>query len=277
MLDKNPTAAVGLLEKVISMYKNGYLAGTHDHWWLVPTRNYYKNIYLQSINTITSILDRNGEHQEIIDICEEAMKHEQFDESIHYSYIKARAAKGSMGQAKEHFRYMSDTFRREFGISPTKGFEKLYSKLFKPDNHGQDSVFSSNSLIENYSPDGPLVCSPSSFKLQFQIDIRRNERLGQIPFICLFTLVSKNKDAPPLKILDNTMDNLKNILLSSLRKGDLIAKWNKSQMLLSLSALDIKQAGKALNRIQQKWKKNDNGDFTLNIRVEGMQQKETVI
>ena len=149
--------------------------------------------------------------------------------------------------------------------------------MFKPDNHGQDSVFSSNSLIENYSPDGPLVCGPSSFKLQFQIDIRRNERLGQIPFICLFTLVSKNKDAPPLKILDNTMDNLKNILLSSLRKGDLIAKWNKSQMLLSLSALDIKQAGKALNRIQQKWKKNDNGDFTLNIRVEGMQQKETVI
>ena len=58
--------------------------------------------------------------KEIIDICEEAMKHEQFDESIHYSYIKALATKGSMGQAKEHFRYMSDTFRREFGISPLR-------------------------------------------------------------------------------------------------------------------------------------------------------------
>lgn len=58
---------------------------------------------------------------------------------------------------------------------------------------------------------------------------------------------------PNQKELKNGMEDLKQMLVTTLRKGDVITEWNESQFVLNLSVLNIEQANKALERIQKRF------------------------
>lgn len=54
-------------------------------------------------------------------------------------------------------------------------------------------------------------------------------------------------------MLKNGAEELRQVLLSSLRKGDVVTEWNEAQFLLSLPGLNVQQAHKALDRIQNRF------------------------
>lgn len=58
---------------------------------------------------------------------------------------------------------------------------------------------------------------------------------------------------PPKSLLKSGLEELKQLLLSSLRKGDVVTEWNEAQFLLSLPGLNVQQAHRALDRIYNRF------------------------
>ncbi len=249
---EDTSKAIELFGKVIDMYKGEYLSETCGHDWLIPVRNHYRRIFLQSVYQICDLLKEEKRYQETLDACEKALKYEMFEEAVHFRYIEALAGSGKIKQAKNHFEYVSEVFKRELGVNPSRELQEFYRLLVGDFRKTSIDVIS---IEENFKDEesslGPVICDAKFFKFLFQVEKRRFERYGQKTFMGLITLTLSENFFLEQSLLREGMKGLKHILKSNLRKGDVITQWNDNQYLISLPGLNSEQAIKALDRIEK--------------------------
>ena len=65
--------------------------------------------------------------------------------------------------------------------------------------------------------------------------MRMQERSGQEEILVLLTVVDKNEECPPLEKLKNVMEILKDCILDTLRRNDIVARFSPSQFILGLA------------------------------------------
>jgi two-component SAPR family response regulator len=245
--------AIDLFGQAVEMYKGDYLSETYGHDWLIPARNYYRRIFLQSVYEACEMLKEQKRYQEITGFCEAAFKHELYEEELHLFYIEALAGTGKLKQARSHYEYVKDLFERELGVQPSSVLTKVYRMLFgEISRTGLDMNYIKDNLKEETIPNGPLLCDRDFFKALQQLESRRAERYGPRNFLGLLTLTLPDHTLPGQGKLEEGMKQLRHLLLSDLRKGDVITEWGEAQFLLSLPAISDKQAEIALTRIQKK-------------------------
>ncbi|MEW6624203.1 MAG: hypothetical protein AB1420_13915 [Bacillota bacterium] len=87
----------------------------------------------------------------------------------------------------------------------------------------------------------------------------------------ILTLTLQDHTLPPKKLLKDSMKELKELLLTNLRKGDVIAEWGEAQSLLSLPGLNVEQANTALDRMQKKFMvQRKDKNLVLHRKVQGV-------
>lgn len=270
---ENPAGAIELYYRVIEMYKNGYLRESYDYEWLIPSRNCYRRIFLRSIVELSELLKKEKQYQQIVVICEQVLRHELLEEEIHYQYIEALAQMGKINQAKNHYEYVVEIFQRELGIEPSQKFNKLYRLICGSfDKISINSTSILEGLVEDTNPTGAILCGPEFFKLQYQLEKRRFEREGKSIFIGLITVSRPDYTAPSEEQLKDVMETLRKILIITLRKGDVVAQWNKAQFIINLPGLEAEQAKMALERIQKRFKVLENSkSLMLHMKIEEIQ------
>lgn len=250
--------AIELFNKVIAMYKGDYLSETCCYDWLIPPRNYYRRIFLQSVYEVSELLKEQKRYHEILSVCDAALRHELFEEELHLFYIEALARTGKLKQARNHYEYIKQVFERELGVKPSDALNRLYRMLF---GEVSKSRLDLNSIEENLRQEsvkrGPVLCDKEFFKALWQLDMRRAERYGKTNFLGLVTLSLPDYSLPDPKILHEGMKELRQLLLNNLRKGDVVTEWNEAQFLLSLPSLSDKQAEIALRRVQNRYKETN--------------------
>lgn len=255
--NEDTSKAIELYNKVINIYKGDYLSETCGHDWLIPVRNHYRRIFLQSVYEVCDLLKEEKMYQEVLEACEKALKYEMYEEAVHFRYIEALAATGKLKQARNHYNYVEEVFKRELGVKPSKELRDLYRLLFGEVRKTSFDIISTEEKFRNEEfSDGPVICDTKLFKFLFHVEKRRFERYGQKTFMGLVTLSSGNQflDQNTLK---EGMERLKHILKSNLRKGDVITQWNDNQFLLSLPCINSEQAIKALCRIEKIYKNSE--------------------
>lgn len=247
------TKSIELYKKALGMYKGDYLSESYGYDWLVPTRNYYRRIFLQSVYNVSELLKGQKRYDEILTICEMALKFEFFEEKIHFIYIEALAALGKIKQARDHYDYVKEIFEREMGVKPSSALTNLYRLLFGEISKANlDLTSIADNLREEYFCEGPVLSDVDFFRFLYQFEQRRSERYGKQTFLFLLTLCLPDLTLPPELQLKAGMEELKNILLSSLRKGDVITQWNEAQFILSLPGASADQAKIAIERVKKK-------------------------
>ncbi|MEW6622100.1 MAG: BTAD domain-containing putative transcriptional regulator [Bacillota bacterium] len=257
-----PGEAIDTYKKALELYHGDYLSETYGHEWLIPTRNHYRRIYLQIIYEVSELLKKQKRFSEIITICEKALKHETFEEEIHLRYIEALTGEGKLKQARSHYEYVAEIFEREMGVKPSKAMQNLYRLLFGEINKsGLDLASIKENLREECFADTPVLCDIEFFRFLYQLEKRRAERYGRKSFLGILTLTLPDHTLPPKKQVKDGMKDLRQLLLTYLRKGDVLTEWNEAQFVLSLPGLNIDQANTALDRMQKMFmaKYKDNG------------------
>lgn len=261
MCSEDADAAIDLFKQAIKMYKGDYLSESYGYNWLIPPRNYYRNIFLQIVYEVTELLKEQKRFQEIISACEVALRYEFYEEELHFKYIEALAVTGKLKQARSHYEYVAQVFERELGVKPSDYLTRLYRMLFgELSKTGLDMAYINENLQEQRLANGPMFFDREFFKLLWQLETRRAERYGPTNFLGLLTVSLPDRSLPEGKKLQEGMKELKHLLLANLRKGDVITEWNEAQFLLSLPSLSIEQAGVALDRIQKKFAESPVGD-----------------
>jgi tetratricopeptide (TPR) repeat protein len=265
--------AITLLQRALPLYKGEYLPETAFSEWVLPQRHYYRRLYLEGVVTLARLLKEARRYEEIINLCEEAIRIEPFEEDLHIPFLEALLARGRKKQALTHYQYITAALYRELGVKPSQSLRHIYRLIQAEDGTAaaQDLTLVQEGLQgAPEEKEGAFYCEPAIFRSIYNLESRRAERRGGEVALCLLTLTGE-KGVISFPELQEGMDHLQAVLLACLRKGDVITRWNESQFLVLLDTINLHQAQKVLRRVESSfwgtWGQNE-GRLLLNSKFQ---------
>lgn len=253
----NPHEAIQRYLAALSLYKGDYLAELAYSEWVIPIRNYYHRLYLQSVLDLIALLEKSRRYAEVINVCEKAFLIEFFEEDFHLSFLRALLKEGKTRQARNHYEYATSVFYRELGIKPSPALGEL-RRLMQADDPAAalDLTSIQDSLLDRRALDGAFFCDPEVFRFLYKLEARRVERTGKAVFLAMLTVAAAHPDGTPGQSIKAIMPQLQEQVVAGLRRGDVVTRWNESQILMILPGLNFEQAEMVMERILTPIKSN---------------------
>lgn len=129
-----------------------------------------------------------------------------------------------------------ETKLRGFEMEPIRSVETDFSIIM-------------SDLAETQEYDGAYCCTYEGFKNIYRF-VRRNVRRNQTPcYLVLYTLIDRNNDVPPASLGDRAIRILKDAISSSLRCGDLYARYSYCQFVVILPGASEENGQKVAQRV----------------------------
>ncbi len=264
--------AVYLYRQAVALYKGEYLPELSFSEWLEPLRTYYHEVYLTAVLKLLDLLKAERDYDGIIRTCEQAIRVDYFEEKIHLKLIEALLADEQITRARAHYNQVTTAFYRELGIKPSEQMKNLYRLAgAKPGEFELDLSTIQEGLKGKETVSGAYLCDPELFRYFYKLERLRVERNGQSILLGLFTFTTSDYSLPEKTTLREVIHNLENTTLNSLRKGDVVTRWNEAQILIMLPGLNREQADQVISRIENNFKREYSWKgLTLHKKVESL-------
>lgn len=221
------------------LYKGDYLGNTTSVDWIVPLRNRYSRLYHQYLNTYVDLLNKHQRYDDILEMCEQAITLQPFEEVFHAHYMNAMLGKGMVKQASSHYEYTTYKLYREYDIKPSPMMKTIYRRVQMENQNKQLTDLSSiESLMSDDDVRGPISCDTDYFRFAYNMEKRKTRRDALSKMVGLITLMPKNTS---IGLLGPAMERLKNVLNCQLRRGDLYTLWNDQQIAILLAHTEPSQ------------------------------------
>jgi len=268
----DPDRAIDLYKKAVSLYKGEYLPEISFSEWLEPLRASYHETYLNYVMILTELLKAKRDYPEIIKLCEQALSIDYFEERIHIKLIEALLAEDQVARARAHYNEATSAFYREMGIKPSEHMRNLYRLIgTEAKDFELDLTTIQERLRGKEAAHGAYLCDPELFRYFYKLERLRTERSGQSILLGLLTLTGPNYMPAGKPVLKEVMNNFEGVILDSLRKGDLVTRWNDAQFLLMLPGLNREQSDNVIKRIETNFhKKYSLQGLNLHKKVESL-------
>lgn len=266
---ENPDEAIKLYYGAIDFYQQEYCTASAADRQNLPWSAYHREIFVSAVIDLTDLLKDRKAYDQIIKLCEKAIEVEYFEEGIHIRLIEAMLDEGMIARARAHYDEVTSAFSREMGVKPSAEMRKLYEQGgLETGSYEIDLLTIQNDLKSSGLADGALFCDVDQFRYSYKLEQLRCERNGLSVFLCMLALIDDDYSIPPEQLLEETAENLKNVILRSLRKGDLVTSWNDGQFLLLLPGLNREEAARVMDRIENA--------FTRSYSLQGLKIQKKV-
>ncbi len=259
----------------LEYYKGDFLPMSSLEPWAVPVNTYFHSEYLRIVHTCVALLKEQKRPHEIITICQQAVKIDPYEESLHYELIKAMLDTGAQQTALNHYEYVVDLFYSEFGINLSDQMTDLYKELIKVSNGIEvDLHVIATKLREENDQPGAFYCEYSLFKEIYQLESRAVNRNGQSVYLCLVSVTDGNNSKVDNKKHQNAaMGQLRKAIQLSLRRGDVFTRYSVSQYLILLPTISYENCEMVLKRIVRQYKiENPHSKVTLTYKMQSLDQ-----
>ncbi|MGI6621214.1 MAG: AfsR/SARP family transcriptional regulator [Bacillota bacterium] len=228
-------AAIDLYKEVLDLYKGPYMAGQVRGEWLFPVQNHYQRVYMRALFRLLDLLKSANALKEITEICEKAFLIEPHDEALHLCFLQALADLGDTKSTLSHYSYFTAFLDRELGVKPSAPLRAFYRKL----QQRMDAAYETDLMLikKNLIDDelsGAFGCEIDHFRVLCQVEIRRSLRTDNPVFLGMITVSGLDKSRNH-KQVQSVRGRIDQMLSSSLRKGDVFAWWNQTQVLILLA------------------------------------------
>lgn len=246
----DPEAAVGLLEGAISLYKGDFLPECPYVRWVVPLRSQYQRIYADCIHGLIDMYRMDGAHAHVVEICEQALSHNPYDEALHASLIDALIVQGKIPQAQAHYEAISAQLYRDLGVKPSRELKDVYRRIRDASGDTRPTLSTiQNALSEKQENRRAFFCDPETFHTLCMVEARRIPRSGKSVMLLLFTISTPNLQLPDSATIKATMSVLTTVLTTHLRMGDIITRWSETQCLVMLHSLTQEDSERVVERL----------------------------
>ncbi len=236
-----------LLKQAFDLYRGDFLPKLNMEPWVMPINAYYHQQYLTATNSLLNLLEEEGNWAECKDTVTRALRIEPYDEILYQHLMRAHIKSGDKEAALKVFEDMSELLFETFGVMPGEESRKLYREASK---HSNDAALPmgdvANQLKEQEDPNGAMSCEYDYFRFLYQVNERAIERSGQEIHVALLSL---HGDSLSRKSLDLAMNNLGMLLLSNLRRGDVISKCSISQWIIMLPSANYENSCMVCKRV----------------------------
>ena len=223
------------LERALLAYRGDFLRKLSSQAWVVPLSAYYHNLYVQTAMRSLPLLEAAGRHDRIAQLCTAAVQVEPYQEEFYQYLMRALLQKGEQKRASAVYEELSTLLLNDFGIVPSEESFALYRQSVRTDNGwtvSRDMLL--EQLRETGRESGAVFCEYDFFKVLYRVEARSLARSGNAVHLAVLTLAEKDGSELPKRSLDQAMENLKHVVCSSLRRGDVAARCSVSQYILML-------------------------------------------
>lgn len=252
---ENIDEAIEFYGKALKLYKGPYLSENSYEAWLVPIRNHFSRLYLKTIFKLIEALNEKEDNHSIIELCEEAIIIEPYEEALHIYLIEAMLKTGQIRNAMSHYEYIASLLSKELGVKSSLGLKNIYRKIQSYyDEKSESDIDNIKAKLEESSLSGAMLCDSEYFKFLYNIAKRKGLRDGIVDYMSLITMSCDERTMKSEDELKKFIKAMSNVLEKSLRKGDVYSYWNEKQILVMLHGAREDSLEKVETRIRENFK-----------------------
>lgn len=255
--------------EAVELYRGDLLPKLSHQMWLVPLTVRYHTAYITAVKDFAGLLDGAALYEEMHRVCARASDLDNLDEGLHTLIVRALLRQGKDAAALEHYEKATELLYRNLGVRPSEELRALYTEIMATEKTLEtDLGVIMSDLRETAARPGAFVCEYGFFKEAYRLEVRRAIRSGTCVHLCLITVSLPDGGMPPLKILSNTMDQLQEVLVGSLRRGDVVSKFSGAQYVIMLPAANYEDSNMVMDRVVRAFYQQHRRSFLkLTVRV----------
>lgn len=241
---------ISLLIAALQLYKGEFLPECALMEWVVPLHTYYRSLFLRSAHRLVHLLYRREDYIGTIDVCRRALAVDPLDEALHVALLESLLAQSKHQDALVHYDYVTNLYYRELGITPSDAIRNLYRKINNTQNDMQtDLNIIQRDLQESGQISQAFFCEYEFFKKFYRLEARSAARNGSYVYMALLSLSDRKAKHISVKKLDLEMTRVLEVILGSLRKGDVVSRYSSAQYVLMLPMNQQKNGELVMDRI----------------------------
>jgi DNA-binding SARP family transcriptional activator len=243
-------ARMALYREAVCLYKGGFLPKLDGQLWVVPLSARYHTQYLAAVKAFALLLETHEDFKEMAALCTRASELDPLDETLHVLILRALIRQGKNAAALAHYEKATDLLYRNLGIHPSEALRALYTEIMRVEKTLEtDLGVIQEELQETAGRPGAFVCEYGFFREVYRLEARRAQRSGMSVHIGLITVALPGGGVPPLGVLNITMDQLLEVLVQNLRRGDVISKYSGAQYVVMLPSANFEDSSMVMDRI----------------------------
>lgn len=241
---------MALYEEAAEMYRGDYLPKLANQMWVVPISAHYHALYLEAVKEYADLLEHAEKFETMAELCTRASQLDPLDESLHTLIVRALLRQGKDSAALSHYEKATDLLYRNLGVRPSEELRALYREIMDVEERLETNLEAIQAnLREAAQRPGAFVCEYGFFKEAYRLEARRSARSGACVHIALITVSLPDGGVPPLGVLNTTMDQLLEVLVHNLRRGDVVSKYSGAQYVVMLPAANFEDSTMVVERI----------------------------
>jgi len=246
--DKSLQLESGLM--ALDIYEGDFLSKLSSEPWVMPIAEYYHRLYVNTVVTTLSLLEESGNVDKMVEVSEKALSIEPYEEVLYRYLMRAHLAMGNRDKALTVYEDMSELLFSTFGVMPSDESRSLYREASRSAPGVSVSAGElRESLKEEKEISGALYCEYDFFRVLYQAQARALERSGDVIHIALLSIHQKGSKEVSRRSIDIAMDNLKEIVLSNLRQGDIVTKCSATQLIVMLPQANYENSCMVCDRL----------------------------
>ena len=169
--------------------------------------------------------------------------------------MRALFAMDKKKEAMAYYEYVNELFYSELGVIPSEELRAIYNEIVKGVKAIEADINNiKEDLREKSGEDGikgAFFCEYEVFKNVYRREARMLERSGQSIFVALFTVSSVSGGGLSHDKNEQMMDILRDVLIGSLRRGDVVARYSPSQYIVMLPTVTFENSDIIVKRIRK--------------------------
>lgn len=253
--------------RAVELYTGEFLPKSSYADWVVAKNAHYTTAYNDCVLQAAALLKEEERYEDIINLCETAVTFNPYEERIHRYLLEAYAKIGQYNKAVAHYEHVAKLFYKEFGVNLSEETRRLYKTIAK-DMHNLEmdlKVIRDDLKEASQSNKGAYFCTDYDvFKSIYQVQARMIMRTGFSIHIGLITMTDRQGNVPPSNVIQPMMETLRESVTGSLRKGDVVWRYNSAQLVVMLPMTTYESAEMVMNRLLANFRKvNKRNDIEL--------------
>jgi len=248
--EQDPAAATALRLQAVQLFQGDFLEKLSSEPWVVPICAYYHNLYLKLVQQLMPELEAAGRHEEVVELCTEAVRLEPYQEALYQSLMRSLIRMGEQKRAVGIYEDLRRLLLSDFGTLPAEETRRIYREALKTVN---DHVIHLDTLRAQLQEDGPshgaMICDYDFFRVLYQAEARAIARNGNAVHIALLTVTDREGNELSQRSLDRAMVNLRDQIRTNLRKGDIASRCSVSQFIVMLPQANYENSCMVCRRI----------------------------
>ena len=257
----SPYDARQCFEKATELYNGDFLSEIIYDIWVLPIRTIYKKKYSDCVDMYLELLDKSGDFESVIRVCNDFFKHEFLDEKSNMYFLRAMVSLNRKQEAQKHYDRMAEVMYRELGVNPSYVFADVLKQAkeapLKTETGDIDLEFVNNLLWKDEKIPGSFQCDKDTFIAISKVMLRNLERSGLSIMMVLATFSegspsNSNSNSNDDKSMPHIIEEARIKFVQAFRMGDIVCHWNPKQILIMLTNLTFEDAETAMKRINKK-------------------------